>query len=121
MCRQVALFFSRPKHAIISDRFTSAEVQTSGSAAPVGLSLPTPKLAGHLAPDTLGPLPAAATAAAAAAAATASAAASASASATPQLSLSAIEPDAAGAAAAMGMFGKLARTVVKWQVRPQQP
>ena len=46
---KVAAFFSRPKHAIISDRFTSGEIQTSDTAATVGLARPAPKPDGWLA------------------------------------------------------------------------
>ena len=44
---KVAAFFSRPKHAIISDRFTSGEVQTNDAAAAVGLTRPAAKPSGE--------------------------------------------------------------------------
>ena len=74
---KVAAFFSRPKHAVISDRFTSSEVQGSSSKG-VGLSLRK---------DRLEEVPA--------------------------------EPEQQQVAAAeMGMFGKLTRTVTDWQPEP---
>ena len=44
---KVSAFFSRPKHAIISDRFTSGEVQTNDAAAAVGLARPAAKPSGE--------------------------------------------------------------------------
>merc|ERR1719399_1494104 len=99
---KVAAFFSRPKHAIISDRFTSGEVQTNDAAAAVGLARPAAKPSGE-AGGTCG-LPAAPAANAASSTAAASTA-----------SCAAAVPDASVAAAAMGMFGKLTRTAAKWQ------
>ena len=99
---KVAAFFSRPKHAIISDRFTSGEVQTNDAAAAVGLTRPAAKPSGE-GGGTCG-LPAATAANATSSTAAASTA-----------SCAATAPDASVAAAAMGMLGKLTRTAAKWQ------
>ena len=91
---KVAAFFSRPKHAIISDRFTSAEVQGGQGGASVG-GLASP-------PGGGGTKPAAPPAGAA--------------QAPPQPATAGLaEHDPAHAAASMGMFGQLTRTTSKWQ------